>query len=149
MLIFPILYALSIRLFFPFQTRVTPYLRRPSQTEFPYCTVLEAQLAAIDAITEGAKNADMDKTARDLIYGAGYEGCFGHGLGHGVGLEIHEAPGLSGGAGEATLKPGQIVTVEPGVYLEGKYGCRIEDMVLVTPGGKRNLTDCPKEMIEI
>jgi len=114
-----------------------------------YDTVLAAQLAAIDAITEGAKNADMDKVARDIINAAGYEGCFGHGLGHGVGLEIHEAPGLSGGAGEATLKPGQIVTVEPGVYLEGKYGCRIEDMVLVTPGGKRNLTDCPKEMIEI
>ena len=114
-----------------------------------YDTVLAAQLAAIDAITEGAKNADMDKVARDIINAAGYEGCFGHGLGHGVGLEIHEAPGLSGGAGDATLKPGQIVTVEPGVYLEGKYGCRIEDMVLVTPGGKRNLTDCPKEMIEI
>lgn len=114
-----------------------------------YNTVLSAQLAAIDAITEGAKNADMDKVARDIIDNAGYKGCFGHGLGHGVGLKIHEAPGLSGGMGEATLKVGQIVTVEPGIYLEGKYGCRIEDMVLVTPGGKRNLTDCPKELIEI
>ena len=114
-----------------------------------YNTVLSAQLAAIDAITEGAKNADMDKIARDIIDNAGYKGCFGHGLGHGVGLKIHEAPGLSGGMGDVTLKVGQIVTVEPGIYLEGKYGCRIEDMVLVTPGGKRNLTDCPKELIEI
>ena len=114
-----------------------------------YDTVLAAQLAAIEAITEGAKNADMDKAARDIINAAGYEGCFGHGLGHGVGLEIHEAPGLSGGMGDRTLRAGEIVTVEPGVYLEGKYGCRIEDMVLIEAGGKRNLTECPKEMIEI
>lgn len=114
-----------------------------------YNATLSAQLAAIDAITEGAGNADMDKIARDIIDAAGYKGCFGHSLGHGVGLKIHEAPGLSGGMGAATLKAGQIVTVEPGIYLEGKYGCRIEDMVLVTPGGKRNLTECPKELIEI
>ncbi len=114
-----------------------------------YNTVLQAQLAAIDAITEGAKNADMDKVARDIIDGAGYKGCFGHSLGHGVGLEIHELPGVSAGMGDATLKPGQIVTVEPGIYIEGKYGCRIEDMVLVTEGGKRLLTDCPKELIEL
>ncbi len=114
-----------------------------------YDTVLKAQLAAIDAIQVGAKNADMDKVARDIIYGAGYEGCFGHGLGHGVGLEIHEAPNLNPGAGDRVLSPGEIVTVEPGIYLEGRYGCRIEDMVLVEADGKRNLTDCPKEMIEI
>jgi len=114
-----------------------------------YNTVLAAQCAAIDAITEGAKNADMDKVARDLIDNAGYQGRFGHSLGHGVGLEIHEQPGVSGGMGDATLKVGQIITVEPGIYIEGKYGCRIEDMVLITKGGKRNLTNCPKEMIEI
>jgi len=114
-----------------------------------YNTVLEAQCAAIDAITEGVKNADMDKVARDIIDNAGYKGCFGHSLGHGVGLEIHEQPGVSGGMGDATLKVGQIITVEPGIYIEGKYGCRIEDMVLITKGGKRNLTDCPKELIEI
>lgn len=114
-----------------------------------YNTVLKAQLAAIDAITEGAKNADMDKVARDIIDGAGYRGCFGHSLGHGVGLEIHEQPGLSGGMGDAVLLAGQIVTDEPGIYIEGKYGCRIEDMILVTPGGKRNLTECPKELIEL
>lgn len=114
-----------------------------------YNTVLKAQLAAIDAITEGANNAEMDKVARDIINSAGYEGCFGHSLGHGVGLEIHEQPGLHGGAKDLTLKAGQIVTVEPGIYIEGKYGCRIEDMVLITKGGKQNLTDCPKELIEV
>lgn len=114
-----------------------------------YNTVLTAQLAAIEAITEGVKNADMDKVARDIIYGAGYEGCFGHSLGHGVGLEIHEAPNLSPSSGDLTLKVGQIVTVEPGIYIEGKYGCRIEDMVLIEEGGKRNLTNCPKELIEV
>ena len=114
-----------------------------------YNTVLEAQLAAEAVITEGYKNADADKTARDIIENAGYHGCFGHSLGHGVGLEIHEAPGLHGSAGETTLKVGQIVTVEPGIYIEGKYGCRIEDMMLITPGGAELLTDCPKELIEL
>ena len=114
-----------------------------------YNTVLKAQLAAIDAITEGAKNADMDKVARDVIDNAGYKGYFSHSLGHGVGLEIHEQPGLHARMGDATLKAGQIVTAEPGIYIEGKYGCRIEDMILVTKGGKRDLTDCPKELIEV
>lgn len=114
-----------------------------------YNTVLQAQVAVLDVITEGVKNADMDKVARDIIDNAGYAGCFGHGLGHGVGLQIHEAPNLSFRSGEATLKAGQLVTVEPGIYLEGRYGCRIEDMVFITPGGMRNLTDCPKEMIEL
>lgn len=114
-----------------------------------YSTVLSAQRAAIDAITEGAKNAEMDKIARDIIDGAGYAGCFGHSLGHGVGLEIHEAPGLSGGMGDAALKVGQVITVEPGIYIEGKYGCRIEDMVEIIPGGKRDLTLADKELIEL
>ncbi len=114
-----------------------------------YDTVLKAQLAALEAVTEGVKNADMDKVARDIIDGAGYQGCFGHGLGHGVGLMIHEAPNLSFRSGDAVLQAGQLITVEPGIYLEGKYGCRIEDMVFITPGGKRNLTNCPKEMIEL
>jgi len=114
-----------------------------------YNTVLEAQLAALDAITEGVRNADMDKVARDIIDNAGYAGCFGHGLGHGVGLMIHESPNLSFRSGDAVLAAGQLITVEPGIYLEGKYGCRIEDMVFITPGGKRNLTECPKELIEL
>ena len=114
-----------------------------------YDTVLEAQLAALAAIREGESNAAMDKIARDIIDGAGYKGCFGHSLGHGVGLKIHETPGLSWGAGNRTLKRMELVTVEPGIYIEGKYGCRIEDMVVVEPNGNRNLTKSPKEMIEI
>lgn len=114
-----------------------------------YNTVLEAQLAVLDVIKEGESCFKMDKIARDIIYGAGYEGAFGHSLGHGVGLEVHEAPGLSPNSGDKKLVAGHIVTVEPGIYLEGKYGCRIEDMVYITPGGARNLTNCRKEMIEI
>ena len=114
-----------------------------------YNTVLDAQLAALDAIKEGESCFKMDKIARDIIYGRGYEGAFGHALGHGVGLEVHEAPALSPRSGDRKLRAGDIVTVEPGIYLEGKYGCRIEDMVYITPGGARNLTDCTKELIEI
>ncbi len=114
-----------------------------------YNTVLRAQLEAEKAVAEGMKNFEVDKIARDIIYSAGYEGKFGHGLGHGVGLEIHEEPRLSPKTGDATLKAGQIVTVEPGIYLEGLYGCRIEDMMLVTKNGAELLTDCPKELIEL
>ena len=115
-----------------------------------YNTVLKAQLAALDAIREGANQRGIDTIARDIIYGAGYEGRFGHGLGHGVGLYIHEAPRLSqvAPAGDC-LKAGQIVTVEPGIYIPGKYGCRIEDMVCVTTDGCRNFTHSPKELIEL
>jgi len=114
-----------------------------------YNTVLQAQCAAIEAVREGVKNAGLDKIARDIIYGAGYEGCFGHSLGHGVGLMIHEAPSVSASAGERTLAAMEVITVEPGIYIEGKYGCRIEDMMVVEPGIGRNLTEFPKEMIEI
>ena len=92
---------------------------------------------------------EADAIARKIIYGAGYEGRFGHGLGHGVGLFIHEAPRLSERAGDAVLEVGNIVTVEPGIYIEGKYGCRIEDMVAITEDGILNFTKSPKELIEI
>ncbi len=114
-----------------------------------YNTVLDAQLAALEAIKEGESCFKMDKIARDIIYGRGYEGAFGHALGHGVGLEVHEEPSLSPRSGDRKLTYGDIVTVEPGIYLEGKYGCRIEDMVYITKGGARNLTECTKELIEI
>ncbi len=130
-------------------TRTVVVGRADEEMKRLYNTVLEAQLAAEAVITEGYRNADADKTARDIIEGAGYHGCFGHSLGHGVGLEIHEEPRLSSGAGEAVLQAGQIVTVEPGIYIEGKYGCRIEDMMLITEGGAEILTDCPKELIEL
>lgn len=112
-----------------------------------YNTVLEAQLAGIKAAKCGAHNFECDKAARDIINTAGYEGCFGHSLGHGVGLLIHEAPNLAPRSPrEQILVPGEIVTVEPGIYIEGKYGCRIEDMVLITDNGAENLTKYPKEM---
>ena len=114
-----------------------------------YNTVLTAQQAAIEAAHPGMHNAELDKVARDIIDGAGYAGCFGHSLGHGVGLLIHENPRVSSGAGELTLHPGEIITIEPGIYVEGKCGCRIEDMLYITAGGKRNLTECPKELIEV
>ncbi len=115
-----------------------------------YNTVLRAQLAALEVIAGGVNNRSVDKVARDIINAAGYEGCFGHGLGHGVGMYIHEAPRLSQGAAEdAVLTTGQIVTVEPGIYIEGKYGCRIEDMVCITPDSYINFTHSPKELIEI
>jgi Xaa-Pro aminopeptidase len=115
-----------------------------------YNTVLLAQTVALEAAAEGVSCHALDTAARNVIHGAGYKGCFGHGLGHGVGMYIHEAPRLSQGAKEgAKLIDGQIVTVEPGIYIEGKYGCRIEDMVCVKPGGKHNFTHSPKEMIEL
>jgi len=115
-----------------------------------YDTVLHAQLAALQYIEIGKNNVEADKVARDIIYAAGYEGCFGHGLGHGVGLRIHEDPRLSPSAApDCVLHAGEIVTVEPGIYVEGKYGCRIEDMLYLSEDGKQNLTDCPKELIEI
>ncbi len=116
-----------------------------------YNTVLTAQTAALDAMRAGMKCADVDRVARDIIYGAGYEGKFGHGLGHGVGLYIHENPRVSSAfQNDAVLTPGHVVTCEPGIYLEGKYGCRIEDMVAVLPDGTiHNFTKSPKELIEL
>ena len=114
-----------------------------------YNTVLSAQRAALEMLREGVTGIAADKVARDIIEGAGYHGCFGHGLGHGVGRYIHENPRLSPSAGEKTLVRGNIVTVEPGIYLAGKYGCRIEDMVAITENGIRNFTKSPKELIEL
>lgn len=116
-----------------------------------YNTVLSAQKAALEIIAEGLPCRAADKVARDIIYGAGYEGCFGHGLGHGVGMLVHEAPRLSSAApADSLLTPGHVVTVEPGIYLAGKYGCRIEDMVAIGEDGEIfNFTKSPKELIEI
>ncbi len=113
-----------------------------------YNTVLKAQLSALDRLRAGMTGAEADKIARDII-DTDYAGTFGHSLGHGVGLYIHERPNLSSRATEKTLVPGNIVTVEPGIYISGKYGCRIEDMVAITENGIRNFTKSPKELIEI
>jgi Xaa-Pro aminopeptidase len=111
-----------------------------------YDTVLRAQLAAEQAIHAGVMCSAVDKIARDIIYDAGYQGCFGHGLGHSVGLQIHEEPRLSPLCGELLMK-NMLMTVEPGVYLEGMFGVRIEDLVLITDKGCEILTSSPKELM--
>ena len=111
-----------------------------------YDTVLSAQTAAIEAVKPGMVCKEIDKVARDLIHGAGYEGCFGHGLGHSVGIEIHENPNFNTKC-DTVLKAGTVMTVEPGIYLENKFGVRIEDMVYVTGEGCMDITQSPKELI--
>ena len=112
-----------------------------------YAVVLKAQLAGIDAIRPGVACEEVDRVARNIIAKAGFGKQFGHGLGHGTGLDIHEAPRLA--QGQATvLKPGMIVTVEPGIYFPGWGGVRIEDDVLVTRGGREVLTSVPKQLDE-
>lgn len=113
-----------------------------------YDTVLKAQIAALTAIAPNKMCKDIDKTARDIIAYAGFGECFGHGLGHSVGLEIHESPCFNT-RDESSLKAGTVITVEPGIYLEGEFGVRIEDMVLVTESGYENLTKSTKELIII
>jgi Xaa-Pro aminopeptidase len=110
-----------------------------------YELVLEAQEAALAAILPGARGEDVDEVARDLIAAAGHGERFGHGLGHGVGLEVHEEPRLSQRS-EDVLAAGEVVTVEPGIYLPGELGVRIEDLVVVAEGGCRNLSGLPKAL---
>jgi Xaa-Pro aminopeptidase len=110
-----------------------------------YEVVREAQQASLDAIKAGVKGEDVDKVARGVIDAAGHGDRFGHGLGHGVGLEVHEAPRLSLRS-EDVLARGEVVTVEPGIYLPGKLGVRIEDLVVVTEDGLRNLSSLPKDL---
>lgn len=111
-----------------------------------YNTVLEAQLAAMEKMAPGVSCAGADKAARDIITDAGYGEFFGHGTGHGVGVEIHEQPRVSPRSKEI-LAPGHLVTAEPGIYLPGLFGVRIEDMVLITEDGSRGLTHAPKNLI--
>jgi Xaa-Pro aminopeptidase len=110
-----------------------------------YDTVLQAQLAGLAAVRAGAAARQVDSEAREVIARAGYGERFGHGLGHGVGLEIHEGPRLSQRS-EAELETGNVVTVEPGVYLPERFGVRIEDLVVVTGEGCEILTAAPKEL---
>ena len=112
-----------------------------------YDTVLNAQLSALKEIAPNKVCKEIDKIARDII-NKEFEGCFGHGLGHSVGLEIHENPALNT-RDETLLKAGVIMTVEPGIYIPDKFGVRIEDMVLITDTSHENLTKSPKELIII
>ena len=121
--------------------KISPKLRKL------YGVVLKAQLAGIEAVKPGATCEQVDRAARAVIEQAGHGKAFGHGLGHGIGLEIHEAPRLAQGQ-QTVLKPGMIVTVEPGIYFAGWGGIRIEDDVLVTRDGHEVLTSVPKELDE-
>ncbi len=113
-----------------------------------YDTVLTAHLMAMDAIKPGLRYSEIDKVARDYIYANGYEGCFGHGLGHSLGLEVHEEPRFSF-ACDDIIEAGVIETVEPGVYLEGKFGVRIEDTVLITETGFKSFAHSEKQLITL
>ena len=113
-----------------------------------YNTVLEAQKLALDKIHAGVLGSIVDKAARDYIYSNGYEGCFGHSTGHGLGIDVHESPAFSPNYSKTILE-NTILSVEPGIYLEGKFGVRIEDIVVVKPNGFENLTNSPKNLIEL
>jgi Xaa-Pro aminopeptidase len=115
------------------------------QAREAYELVLGAQLVGLDEVKAGGDGREIDKAVRDIIDGAGHAEHYGHGLGHGVGLEIHEAPTLSFRSKD-TLQAGNVVTVEPGVYIPGQLGIRIEDLVVVDPDGIRVLTSIPKAL---
>jgi Xaa-Pro aminopeptidase len=118
--------------------RVSPRIKKA------YKVVLEAQQAAIEFLRPGVTTSQTDRVARDLIGKAGFGEQFGHGLGHGIGLDIHELPTMRKSGGEEELRPGMIVTVEPGVYLPGEGGVRIEDDVLITHAGHEVLSSLDK-----
>ncbi len=128
-------------------TRVFSLGKPSPRGEKIYSIVLEAQVTALEAVKPGVSCGEVDKAARDVIKAHGYGESFGHGTGHGVGLDIHEAPRLGPGVKEE-LRPGMVVTVEPGIYLPRWGGVRIEDMVLVTERGREILTrSITKELV--
>lgn len=111
-----------------------------------YETVLQAHLAGIAAASAGAVGREVDKVARDIIATAGYKGAFGHGLGHALGIEVHEEPRFSPREQRA-VRAGMVMSVEPGIYLAGRFGCRIEDAVLLTDTGCQPLPTSEKQLI--
>jgi Xaa-Pro aminopeptidase len=113
-----------------------------------YGIVARAQRAALDGVMPGVSGREADALARDVIEAAGYGAAFGHSLGHGLGLEVHEAPRLSRTASEP-LSAGAVVTVEPGIYLQGWGGVRLEDDIHLTATGARCLSDCRTELLEL
>jgi Xaa-Pro aminopeptidase len=113
-----------------------------------YDIVLEAQERSLAAVKAGPSGQEIDAIARGIIEEAGHGEHFGHGLGHGVGLEVHEGPRLSK-AGDEALKTRNVVTVEPGVYLPGRFGVRIEDLVVVGDDGPEVLSGFPKDLTTI
>jgi Xaa-Pro aminopeptidase len=127
----------------------TVYLGRPKAAErAAYEAVLEAQEAGVAAVSAGASCGEVDEAARSVLRRAGLAEAFTHSTGHGVGLEIHEAPRI--GANETSrLLAGMVITIEPGIYLADRFGIRIEDMVAVTQNGGEVLTPAPKALIEL
>jgi Xaa-Pro aminopeptidase len=117
----------------------------PKEVRRAYDVCLEAQLAAVEGIRPGMSGVEADRLARDVIEAAGFAEAFGHGLGHGVGLAVHEAPRLSTESPD-TLEVGMVVTIEPGIYLPGLAGVRIEDLAVVREDGVELLTAFPKEL---
>jgi Xaa-Pro aminopeptidase len=120
----------------------------PDVLERAYGICLEAQLAGLAAVRPGVGGADADAAARNVIEEAGYGEAFGHGLGHGVGLVVHEEPALRRESTDV-LGPGHVVSVEPGIYLPGLGGIRIEDLVIVTEDGAEVLTPFTKELTTV
>jgi len=121
---------------------------RPPEGELArvFEVVAASQRAGVDLVGPGVSAGDVDRACRDVIAASGWAERFEHGTGHGVGLDIHEAPSVGPGS-TANLSPGVVVTVEPGVYLAGLGGVRIEDTLVVTEGGSRTLTEFPKEVV--
>ena len=120
----------------------------PEQLAEVYALVQQAQLDGLAAVRGGADGRDVDAASRVAIEAAGYGEHYGHGLGHGVGMEVHEAPVMRPES-EDTLAPGNVVSVEPGIYLPGVGGCRIEDLVVVTENGCEILTHFTKELVTV
>lgn len=113
-----------------------------------YDTVLEAQLRGVNGIKPGMTGIEADALTRDYIKGQGFGEYFGHSTGHGIGLEVHEGPGLSFRS-ELKLEPGMVVTVEPGIYIPNVGGCRIEDDIVITETGNERLTTSSKELVQL
>jgi Xaa-Pro aminopeptidase len=130
------------------ETRTLSTGELPKELERIYAVCLEAQLAALAGIRPGMTGAEADRLARDVITEAGFGEQFGHGLGHGVGIEVHEAPRLSTESVDV-LEVGHVVTIEPGIYLPGLGGVRIEDLAVVTETGLEVLTSFPKDLITV
>jgi len=127
-------------------TRTVALGKQPTGVLDVYAKLRAAQQLGLDCIKAGVSSRSIDTTVRGKLGESGLAQYFTHGLGHGVGLEIHEAPRLSQGT-DTVLEPGQVVTCEPGVYLPGRYGMRIEDSVIVTATGFESLTELPKELV--
>lgn len=113
-----------------------------------YDTVLEAQSRAFSEIFAGTIGKRVDAAARDYIYAEGYRGCFGHSTGHSLGIDVHESPNFSSNS-DAVIPENAVLSVEPGIYIEGKFGVRIEDIVKICDFGYENLTESTKELIII